>query len=171
MSQLKGQVELWLNWQEHILQNMSPVSQRHRNNFQVPRASVSVFLPAANMGAMLDTLGFTPCHLLSLKAVKRTLQLRHVGQSYTNNLHFSHLHSYSGIWKLRCRQTFFYGIVFSVVLRLIPGWMLITFLKVFFFLSILLISRFYEGRDHVHFISPGPGILPSTFIGAQCTWH
>lgn len=66
MSQLKGQVELLLNWQEHILQNISPVSHRHRNNFQVPGASISVFLPAANMDAIrlpaanMDTLGFTP---------------------------------------------------------------------------------------------------------------
>ena len=96
MSQLKGQVELCLNWQEHILQNISPVSHRHRTNFQVPGASISVFPPAANMDAMLDTLGFTPP--LPPPALgessKENPSVRHLGQSYTNNLHFSHLHSY-----------------------------------------------------------------------------
>ena len=129
----------------------------------VSEAEVDVFLEfpcflynPVNVGSLISCSSSVSKPSLYIWKFSVYILLKPSLKDFEHNLPFGHLHSYSGIWKLRCRQTFFYGIVFSVVLRLIPGWMLTTFLMVFFFLSVLLI------RDHVHFIPPGPGVAPST---------
>lgn len=65
------------------------------------------------MDAVLHTLAFTPLALVQsnrepfgLGILAKVLQITFISVTTSS----------SGIWRLRCRQVFFYGIVFSLVL-------------------------------------------------------